>query len=319
MKRHHKSYSDGTLPRPSKYPFDGLPVDASAHIDSFSDARSKLRTAITSADALRIAKTRSPVAGQICLLVFKLLARWKAREWEGRPSRSPAYWWVGQNALLRGPSNRPPATVSEKADGSSQVDTVCMTDDYPALCVAFVQGLADYVAQRWQRHLQRSQAYGANSDTIVVFERPEDARSDRWEPPFPGNDCWRTGCCVAVVVPPRGEAYVTLAHASSLYVGLRRSVLLSPTQHGSALTAETAPEYVEFFLDRGTANCSVRYISLWQADSERPHDSPPLTGFRLFGTESTPSKSPNMPVRQFALVELKLNVDLHAISVPYRR
>ena len=140
-------------------------------------------------------------------------------------------------------------------------------------------------------------------------------------------DCWRTGCCVAVVVPPRGEAYVTLAHASSLYVGLRRSVLLSPTQHGSALTAEMAPDYVEFFLDRGTANCSIRYISLWQADSERPHDSPPLTGFRLFGTEFTPSKSPNIPirgsdqapVRQFALAELQLNVDLHAISVPYRR
>ena len=142
MKRHHKSSSDGTLPRPSKYPFDGLPVDASAHIDSFSDARSKLRTAITSADALRIAKTRSPVAGQICLLVFKLLARWKpsVREWEGRPSRSPAYWWVGQSALLRGPSNQPPAEVSPKADGSPQVDAVCMKDGYPALCLAFLQG-----------------------------------------------------------------------------------------------------------------------------------------------------------------------------------
>ena len=124
---------------------------------------------------------------------------------------------------------------------------------------------------------------------------------------------------------PRGEAYVTLAHASSLYVGLKRSVLLSPTPH-AALTAETAPEYVEFFLDRGTANCSVRYISLWQG--ERGNDDlPPLTGFRFFGTEFTPFKSPNIPisgseeapVRQFALAELQLNVDLHAISVPYRR
>ena len=114
-----------------------------------------------------------------------------------------------------------------------------------------------------------------------------------------------------MVVPPGGEAYVTLAHASSLYIGLRRSVLLSPTQHGSPLTAETAPEYVEFFLDRGTANCSVRYVSLWQADTKRRHDSLPLTGFRLFGSEFTPVKFPNIPisgseqapVRQVALAE----------------
>ena len=143
---------------------------------------------------------------------------------------------------------------------------------------------------------------------------------------FPDNDCWRTGWCVAAVVPERGEAYVTLAHASSPYVRLKRSVLLSPTPHGSALTPETAPDYVEFFLDRGTANCSVQYISLWRADSERRNDSSPLTGFRL--TEFfTPVNSPNIPisgseeapVRQFALAELQLNVDLHAISVPYRR
>ena len=144
---------------------------------------------------------------------------------------------------------------------------------------------------------------------------------------FPDNDCWRTGWCVAVVVPERGEAYVTLAHASSLYVGLKRSVLLSPTPHGSALTPETAPDYVEFFLDRGTANCSVRYISLWQADTERRHDSPPLTGHRPYDTQFTPVKFQNIPisgseqapVRQVALAELQLNVDRHAISVPYRR
>ena len=125
MKRHHKSSSDGTLPRPSKYPFDGLPVDASAHIDSFSDAKSRLRTALASGDSLRIAKNR-PVAGHLCLLVFKLLSRWNpsAREWEGRPRRSPAYWWVGQSALLRGPSNRPPEEVSQKAVGGPQVDAV---------------------------------------------------------------------------------------------------------------------------------------------------------------------------------------------------
>ena len=135
---------------------------------------------------------------------------------------------------------------------------------------------------------------------------------------FPDNDCWRTGWCVAAVVPERGEAYVTLAHASSLYVGRKRSVLLSPTPHGSALTPETAPDYVEFFLDRGTANCSVRYISLWQLDSERRNDSPPLTGFRL--TEFTPFKSPNIPFSESEEAPvLQLNVDLHAICVPYRQ
>ena len=91
MKQHQKSSSDGISKRTSKYPFDGLPVDASVHIDSFSDAKSKLRTALTSADSLRVAKNRPPVGGQLCVLVFKLLSRWKpsVREWEGRPSRSP--------------------------------------------------------------------------------------------------------------------------------------------------------------------------------------------------------------------------------------
>ena len=66
---------------------------------------------------------------------------------------------------------------------------------------------------------------------------------------------------------------------------------------------------------------------VWQAHTERRHDSPPLMGFRLFGAEFTPVKSLNIqisrneeaPVRQFALAELQLNVDIHAISVPYRR
>ena len=124
---------------------------------------------------------------------------------------------------------------------------------------------------------------------------------------FPDNDCWRTGWCVAAVVPERGEAYVTLVHACSLYVGRKRSVLLSPTPHGSALTAETAPDYVEFFLDRGTANCSVRYISLWQLDSERRNDSPPLTGFRLFGTEFTPL---NLQIFQSAEVRKRESASL---------
>ena len=67
-------------------------------------------------------------------------------------------------------------------------------------------------------------------------------------------------------------------------------------------------------------------MSLWQDDSAET--IPPLDGFRLFGTQFARVSSANaipdaggideIPVRQFGLAELQLNVDLHAISVPYR-
>ena len=169
-------------------------------------------------------------------------------------------------------------------------------------------------------------AYRQTRETIIVFEGPEDARSDRWDPPFPGTDCWRTGCCVAVVVSVNGASYVTLAHASSMYKKRKRSGLLSPTPYAD-LSRRTAPEYVNFFLDRGATNASVRYMSLWQDDSAVT--IPPLDGLRLFGTEFARVSSANaipdagggideIPVRQFGLADLQRNVDLHANSVPYR-
>ena len=129
-----------------------------------------------------------------------------------------------------------------------------------------------------------------------------------------------------MVVPANGEAYVTLAHASSMYRERKRFVLLSPTPYAD-LSRRTAKEYVNFFLDRGATNASVRYMSLWQDDSAVT--IPPLDGFRLFGTQFARNSSANaipdagggideIPVRQFGLAELQLNVDLHAISVPYR-
>ena len=68
-------------------------------------------------------------------------------------------------------------------------------------------------------------------------------------------------------------------------------------------------------------------MSLWQDDSAET--IPPLDGFRLFGTgfsrvssaDAIPDCGGGMdevPVRQFGLAGLQLNVDLHAISVPYR-
>ena len=183
----------------------------------------------------------------------------------------------------------------------------------------------EFVEQRWRRHLVQH-AYRSTADAMIVFERPEDARSDRWDPPFRGTDCWRTGCCVAVVVPANDRAYVTLAHASSMYKKRKRFVLLSPTPYAD-ISRRTAPEYVGFFLNRGETNSSVRYMSLWQDDSAET--TPPLEGFSLFGTQFARNSSANaipdagggideIPVRQFGLAELQLNVDLHAISVPYR-
>ena len=233
------------------------------YIHSLADARTKLQSSLAS-KGVKSVVVWPEQPDQICIFVFKLLSRRSPTtgEWEGSPNRA-AYWWIGQRGIMRGPSNRPPAEVS-KRPGGPQVDAFCTGAGYRERCLACMQGLADFVEQRWRRHLAHH-AYRSTTDTMIVFERPEDARSDRWDPPFPGTDCWRTGCCVAVVVPANGEAYVTLAHASSMYRERKRFVLLSPTPYAD-LSRRTAPEYVKFFLDRSETNSSVRYMSLWQDD-----------------------------------------------------
>ena len=295
------------------------------HIRSLAGPHAGLRSSLASS-GLQESMRAGSGAQLICLFVFKLLSRWspETHTWDGSPNRA-AYWWVGQRGVMRGPSHKPPAEVS-KRPGDPRAHAFCARHGYPARCLACMEGLADYVEQRWRRHLAQH-AHRSTTDTIIVFERPEDARSDRWDPPFHGTDCWRTGCCVAVVVPANDDrAYVTLAHASSMYKKRKRFVLLSPTPYAD-ISRRTAPEYVGFFLNRGETNSSVRYMSLWQDDSAET--TPPLEGFSLFGTQFARNSSANaipdagggideIPVRQYGLAEQQLNVDLHAISVPYR-
>ena len=168
-------------------------------------------------------------------------------------------------------------------------------------------------------------------DVYVLFERPENSHVHRWEPEIASSGCWRSGCCVAIEIPRNEVAAITLAHASSLYRGNKRQVLLSPTPYAD-LDKETAPIYADFFLNRGRANCSIRYISLWQrriSPRGRNTEDPPLEEFRLFGTEfaavndnvSIPDAvglDEEVSMKQFARAELLWNVDLHAISVPFR-
>ena len=300
-----------------------LPRESLHQIRALAGGQATLRSSLASNNLREVMGTGSPQL--LCLFVLKLLSRWspETHAWEGSANRA-AYWWAGQKGVIRGPSNKPPAEVS-KRPGGPQVATFCMDESYNMRCLAFMRALVDYVASRWKAHLQRH-AYRSESDIMIVFERPEDARSDRWDPRFYGNDCWRTGCCVAIVVPAHGRPEVTLAHASSLHRERKRYVLLSPTPY-SRLGRKTAREYVNFFLDRGQTNASVRYISLWQDD--HAETMPPLKGFTLFGaefslvgsTDAIPDQGggiEEVPVRQFALAQLQLNVDLHAISVPYR-
>ena len=303
---------------------EALPKESLHQIRTLAGPQATLRSSLVSNSMREIMQTDSPAL--LCIFVFKLLSRLcpKTRNWEGGPNRA-AYWWIGQRGIMQGSSNKPPLEVS-KRPGGPIVDALCKQRGYQRRCLACMRGLADYVQQRWRRHLAQH-AYTSTTDTMIVFERPEDARSDRWDPPFVGTDCWRTGCCVAVVLPANGEAaYVTLAHASSVYKDRKRCVLLSPTPYAD-LRKRTAPEYVNFFLNRGETNASIRYISLWNEDGSET--IPPLEGFRLFGTQFARVSSAHaipdcgggideIPVRQFGLAELQLNVDLHAISVPYR-
>ena len=198
-------------------------------------------------------------------------------------------------------------------------------------CLVFMLAVLDYVEQRWRNHVART-SFKQVGDVYVLFERPEDAHVHRWEPDIAGSGCWRSGCCVAIEIPRNEVAAVTLAHASSLYPGNKRQILLSPTPYAD-LDKDNAAIYANFFLNRGRANCSVRYISLWQRRvcprRGRKIVDPPLQGFRLFGAEfgavndnvSIPDcvgMDEEVDMKQFARADLMLNVDLHAISVPFR-
>ena len=194
-----------------------------------------------------------------------------------------------------------------------------------------MQGICGYVEECWRRHLAKNN-FTQRTPAFILLERPEDAHASRWEPDFDGTDCWRTGCCVAVCIPVRGKAFVTLGHASSVYSGGKRELLVSPTPFAQ-LSKTTAEEYADFFLRRANANCSVRYISLWQRDRRRngtPLATPPLHGLRIFGTKfaavteaqtvtDAVGYEEETQMRQFGRAELVLSVDLHAIAVPFER
>ena len=316
-----------------------LPRDALAHIRLFSDPGSRLRSSLTSSalqEAMREKREDASSASEplVCLLVFKLGSRMspKTGDWEGSSSRA-AYWWVGRRAVLRGPSNKPPEGVSKKP-GGPEVNNFCLGDGYPRRCLAFMQGLEEYVGERWRRHLARQPPFARAEAVFVLFERNEDAHfPDQWRPPFSDDDCLDTGCCAAVIVPWQGKAFLTLAHASSIMLRNKRNGLLSTTP-SAELSERTAPHYVDFFLKRGATNCSIRYISLWhqtKCSSGRMASIPPVSNFRLFGTEFAeihaaetmpicdgPVRAEEIQTRQFARADLKLNIDLHAISAPFR-
>ena len=308
-----------------------LPREVLTRIHKLSGPKSRTASTLVSKDMQESTLQTKHDGDLICLFVLKLLSRLSpaTRNWEGSANRA-AYWWVGRRGVLSGQSNKPPDGVSKRPGGKKEVQKFCHGDRYPKRCLVFLIGLMDYVEKRWRNHVARTR-YQQVSNIYVLFERPEDAHVRRWEPEIAGTGCWRSGCCVSIEIPRNEEAAIGLAHASSLYPGNKRQVLLSPTPYAD-LDKDNAPIYADFFLNRGRANCSIRYISLWQrriSPDGRKTVDPPLQDFRLFGAEfgavhdnvSIPDAvglDEEVPMKQFARAELLLNVDLHAISVPFR-
>ena len=308
-----------------------LPREVLTRIHKLSGPKSRSQSTLVSKDMQESTLQTKHNDDLICLFVLKLLSRLSPAtgNWEGSANRA-AYWWVGRKGILRGPSNKPPEGVSKRPGGKEEVQKFCHGDRYPKRCLVFMIGLLNYVESRWRNHVART-GYKQVGDLYLLFERPEDAHVHRWEPEIAGTGCWRSGCCVSIEIPRNEEAAVGLAHASSLYPGNKRQILLSPTPYAD-LDKETAPIYADYFLNRGRANCSIRYISLWQrrnCSDGRNTPDPPLQDFRLFGTAFAPvhdnvsipdavGLDEEVPMKQFARAELMLNVDLHAISVPFR-
>ena len=300
----------------------GSPRDVLSHIRRLAGLRARTQTSQASRSMHDSMLADAGDAGdeqRICLFVIKRLDKRKS------------YWWVGRKGVMRGPSSSPPRGVSKSPGDALEVERFCLSSDYEKRCVAFMHAFCAYVEHTFRMHLQR------NNDTqqtycCVLFERPEDAHSSRWEPDFAGGECGRTGCCVAVIIPPARRAFVTLGHASSMYAAGRRRVLLAPTPLAKVF-ADTAPRYMEFFLDRGRASSSIAYMSLWQRAKKAngiPFLTPALPGLRMFGAQFAPvndsetvphavGMEAELPMRQFGQASLKLRIDLHAISAPFEK